>query len=178
MDDITKTPKGPAPEQLAPTICKDYAAIISDERTDNHQLVERAMKVGADLIYCKSVVAHGNWQGWLKSYCPTISKRTVERWMKLAENRSKIEEEIKTRTGKNDTVTFLTLREALAIANGKPGRGGNGETNASDAYDRVSDNLVAKLKALAVDEADAAATKTAKALKETVATMKAGAKNT
>jgi hypothetical protein len=34
------------------------------------------------------------------------------------------------------------------------------------------------LKALAVDEADAAATKTSKALKETVATMKAGAKNT
>jgi hypothetical protein len=47
---------------------------------------------------------------------------------------------------------------------------------ASDAYDKVADKLVEKLKALAVEEADAAATKTAKALKDTVATMKAGAK--
>jgi hypothetical protein len=49
-------------------------------------------------------------------------------------------------------------------------------TKASDAYDKAADKLVEKLKALAVEEADAAATKTAKALKDTVATMKAGAK--
>jgi hypothetical protein len=177
MDDITKAPKPMAPEQLAVQICKDYAAIISDERAGNHKLVDRAINLGAQLIYCKGIVAHGNWEGWVKTNCPTLSKRTVERWMKLAENKNKIEEEIRNRIGKNDTVTFLTLREALVIANGKPRADSNGEIKASDAYDRVSDNLVAKLKALAVDVADAAATKTAKALKDTVATMKAGAKN-
>lgn len=49
-------------------------------------------------------------------------------------------------------------------------------TKATDAYDKVADKLVEKLKALAVEEADAAATKTAKALKDTVATMRAGAR--
>jgi hypothetical protein len=114
----------------------------------------------------------------VKAQCPALSKSTVERWMKLAENKSKIEAEIKNRNSINSTVTFLTLRQALAIANGKQRADSNGEIKASDAYDRVSGNLVEKLKALAVDEADAAATKTAKALKDTVATMKAGAKNT
>jgi hypothetical protein len=167
----------PSPEQMAVHICNEYAAILSEEQTGNHKLVERAIRVGEKLIYCKSEVAHGNWVSWVKAFCPSISKSTVERWMKLAANKSKIEAEIKDRSSKNSTVTFLTLRQALAIANGKGGSGGNGVTKASDVYDRVSNNLVEKLKALAVDEADAAATKTAKALKETVATMKAGAKN-
>jgi Protein of unknown function (DUF3102) len=172
-------PTTPTPEQLAEQIGQEYTAILSEEQTGNHKIVERAIRVGDKLIYCKGQVAHGNWEQWVKTFCPALSKSTVERWMNLAKNKDKIDAEIKDRISKNSTVTFLTLRQALAIANPQANpKGGNGETNASNLYDKASDNVVAKLKALAVDEADAAATKTSKALKETVATMKAGAKNT
>jgi Protein of unknown function (DUF3102) len=178
MDARTEKPSAASPEQIAVQINQEYSAILSEEQGGNHKLVARAIEVGEKLLHCKSIVAHGNWGPWVKAQCPALSKSTVERWMKLAENKSKIEAEIKNRNSINSTVTFLTLRQALAIANGKQRADSNGEIKASDAYDRVSGNLVEKLKALAVDEADAAATKTAKALKDTVATMKAGAKNT
>jgi hypothetical protein len=44
----------PTPEQLAVHICNEYAAILSEEQTGNHKLVERAIKVGEKLIYCKN----------------------------------------------------------------------------------------------------------------------------
>jgi Protein of unknown function (DUF3102) len=172
---LPEEPTRTTPEQLAVQIRQEYVAILSEEQAGNHKLVDRAIKVGAKLIYCKSKVAHGNWVPWVKANCPDLSKSTVERWMKLAENKGKIEAEIKKRSSKNSTVTFLTLRQALAIANGKGGGGGGG--NPGDVYDKASDRLVEKLKELGVDEADAAATKTSKALKDTVATMKAGRKN-
>jgi Protein of unknown function (DUF3102) len=121
----TPAPAGATPEQMAVQICDEYTAIISDEQSSNHRIVERAILVGDKLRYCKGLVAHGNWEQWVKSFCPTISKSTIERWMKLAENKSKIEAEIKNRISKNSTVTFLTLRQALAIANGNGGGGGN-----------------------------------------------------
>jgi hypothetical protein len=125
MDATTKTEvaEAPAPEQVAALIKQEYDAIFADQRGSNHKIVERAIKVGAQLLYCKSKVAHGNWVPWVKDKCPNISKSTVERWMKLAEKKEMIEAEIKARVGKNSTVTFLTLREALAIANGKGGKG-------------------------------------------------------
>jgi hypothetical protein len=176
MDATTnpKTEAEPTPEQVAERANQEYLAIIADERGSNHKIVERAIKVGAQLLFCKSKVAHGNWVPWVKAKCPNISKSTVERWMKLAENKEKIEAEMKERIGKNGTVTFLTLREALAIANGKGGK--SDPPTPCDAYDKAEDKLVEKLLALTVAEADAAATKTADALKDTVKTMKAGAK--
>ena len=178
MDARTEKPSAASTEQIAVQINQEYSAILSEEQGGNHKLVARAIEVGAKLLHCKSIVAHGNWGPWVKAQCPALSKSTVERWMNLAKSKDKIEAEIKNRNSKNSTVTFLTLRQALAIANGKQRADSNGEIKASDAYDRVSGNLVEKLKALGVVEADAAATKTAKALKDTVATMKAGAKNT
>jgi hypothetical protein len=115
------------------------------------------------------MVGHGNWVKWLQDHCPAFSKSTAERWMKLAEAKDEIEAEMRNRAGKNGTVTFLSLRQALAIADG----GSGGPPNASDAYDSAQNSLINKLTKLDADTADAAMTKTVKALRETVEAMKA-----
>jgi predicted DNA-binding transcriptional regulator AlpA len=134
-----------------------------------HKIVERAVKVGEQLLYCKSKVAHGNWVTWVKTHCPQISKSTVERWMKLAENKDKIEAEIKTRISKNSTVTFLSLREALKIANAKAApAGGSGDT-----YERVEARLLKKLEPMDFNNADTVVASTIRQLKAAVAQKKA-----
>ena len=75
----------------------EYVAIIAEERGGNHRIVDRAIKVGTSPLHCKTKVGHGGWVSWVGVNLPQISKRTVERWMKLAENKTKIEEEIKAR---------------------------------------------------------------------------------
>jgi Protein of unknown function (DUF3102) len=175
MSDTTKpkpesgpVPPEPTPEQIAESANREYLAIIADQRGSNHNIVERAIKVGAQLIYCKGKVAHGNWVPWGKTNCPQISKSTVERWMKLAENKEKIAAEIKERNSKNSTVTFLTLREALTIANGSGDGGGSGPT-----YDSVEARLLKQLEPMNHDTADAAVANTIRKLKAAVAQKKA-----
>ena len=177
-------PKAPAEavetlEQRGARISQEYLAIIADEGRSNRTIVDRAIRVGRDLLDLRksNKIPHGEWEKWVKNNIPQFNIRKVQRWMNLAESETKIREEIRKRqeSNKNDSVSYLTLTEALAIANGKDKDKGDPPT-ACDAYDKAADKLVEKLKALTVDEADAAATKTADALKDTVKTMKAGAK--
>jgi hypothetical protein len=179
--DVATKPKPEAEaetlEQRGARISQEYLSIIADEGRSNRTIVDRAIRVGRDLLDLKksNKVPHGEWEKWVKTNIPQFNIRKVKRWMNLAENETKIREEIRKRqeSNKNDSVSYLTLTEALAIANGKD----KGEPpTAADAYDKAEDKLVEKLKDLGVDEADAAATKTADALKDTVKTMKAGAK--
>jgi len=64
--------------------------------------------------------------------------------------------------------------EQVAAVNKKPNPK---SVTADEAYDDAQDKLIQKLKALAPDNADAAATKTIRELKETVSLMKTAAKN-
>jgi hypothetical protein len=67
----TAKPETPAPppeptsEQMAERANREYLDIINDQRGSNHKIVERAIAVGAKLIYCKSKVGHGNWVPWV-----------------------------------------------------------------------------------------------------------------
>jgi hypothetical protein len=181
MDVATKPqPEAETLEQRGARINQEYLSIVTDEGRSNRTIVDRAIRVGKDLLDLKNSdkVPHGEWEKWVKNNIPQFHIRKVQRWMNLAENEAKIREEIRKRqaSNKNDSVSFLTLTEALAIANGKSGGNGNGPATPCDQYDKVQDKLVEKLQALGVDEADAAATKTAEALRATVKTMKAGAK--
>jgi hypothetical protein len=160
-------------KEMAVRINAEYAAILSDQRENSHKTVERAIKVGLSLRTCKSKVGHGNWLKWVKENCPAMSKSTVERWMKLAEAKAEVEAEMQKRAGENVTVTHLSLREALKIADGGP----SATPNASDAYDSAQKALVKKLKKLVdADTADAAMAQTIKALQEAVDAMRAEAK--
>jgi hypothetical protein len=156
------------PEQLATLINREYSTIIKEEQTSNHNIVERAIKVGEQLSYCKTKVGHGNWEKWVKTNIPQIHPKKVERWMNLAKNKEKIEAKNKELNSKNDTVSFLTLRQALAIANNS----GSGR-NSSDNYDGVEKRLLKKLEPMNYDDADAAVKETITKLKAVVAQKKA-----
>ena len=67
------------------------------------------MDAGDGLTEAKSVLAHGQWDGWLSENFE-LSDRTARLYMQLAEHRERVE-------AKMATVAILTVRDALeAIA--------------------------------------------------------------
>jgi len=83
--------------------------------------------------------------------------------MKLADS-----PEVRAALGKNDTVSDLSLRAALALANRNPPQ----PKPPSDEYDKAESKLVEKLEALSPDTAEAAASSTVERLHEAVARIK------
>jgi Protein of unknown function (DUF3102)/DNA N-6-adenine-methyltransferase (Dam) len=71
-----------------------------------YESLEHFMNAGELLIEAKAKLQHGEWLPWLDSECQ-CSERSAQRYMKLAQNRALIE-------AKNDTVSDLSLRRALA----------------------------------------------------------------
>jgi hypothetical protein len=45
-----------------------------------------AILQGQDLIKCRSIVPHGQWDNWLAAHCPTICRRSGYLYMSLAKN--------------------------------------------------------------------------------------------
>jgi hypothetical protein len=137
----------PSKDGIAPTSQADAAKLLNV----SPKTVERASKlVGADMPALLTNAEQGKVK--VSAAVAFLEKPEQERQKLLADNAGDIVKAINSRAPEADSA------------------------KASDAYDKVADKLVEKLKALAVEEADAAATKTAKALKDTVATMRAGAK--
>jgi hypothetical protein len=130
----------PSLTDLASRINTEFAAIQKAEQDTNKSAVQRAMGLGRTLTQAKEKVGHGKWEKWLTDNCRNISARTAQRYMKLADS-----PEVRAALGKNDTVSDLSLRAALALANPstKPPK------PPSDEYDRVESTLVEKLEALA-----------------------------
>ncbi|WP_165848702.1 DUF3102 domain-containing protein [Mesorhizobium delmotii] len=82
-------------------ISAEHAAVM---RASN-DFVQHVVAAGHRLIEAKSRVAHGDWQNWLAEHLPDISVRSVQRYMMAAR-----------KLGKNDTVSFSTLREIIGHA--------------------------------------------------------------
>src|SRR5712691_1148287 len=54
-------------------------------------VVSRAIKAGELLKEAKAKISHGEWLPWLKKQCE-LSQRTAQRYMKLADDKPKIEQ--------------------------------------------------------------------------------------
>ena len=94
--------------------------------------------------------------------------------MKLAEGRPTLEQIMKK---KSATMADLTLAEAeWLLGDGGTAKGDRDKATPAIAYDNAEKSLLKKLKALPLDEVDDHAKKTINELRDTVATMKAGAK--
>jgi hypothetical protein len=159
---VTAPAASPSLSDLATRINAEFAAIQKADREVNKNVVQRAITFGRTLCQAKEEVGHGKWEKWLNDNCPDISKRTAQRYMKLADS-----PEVRTEMGKNDTVSFLSLRKALALANR-----GSKEPKPSEEYDRAESNLVKKLEALSPDTAEAAASVTVGRLSQAIARIK------
>jgi hypothetical protein len=161
MSDI-KTAPAPSLSDLATRINTEFAAIRKTDQDANKNVVQRAITFGRTLSQAKEKLGHGRWEKWLTDNCHDISARTAQRYMKLADS-----PEVRTALGKNDTVSVLSLRKALALANRKPK-----VPKPSEEYDRAESNLVKKLEALSPDTAEAAATETGERLREAITRIK------
>jgi len=147
---------------LATRINTEFAAIQKAEHDTNKSAVQRAISLGRTLSQAKEKIGHGKWEKWLNDNCRDISARTAQRYMKLADS-----PEVRAALGKNDTVSDLSLRKALALANRNPQ-----QPKPSEEYDRAEGTLVKKLEALSPDTAEAAATETVERLHQAVARIK------
>jgi|SRR6516162_8448073 hypothetical protein len=160
----TDKPPAPSPSltDLATRINTEFAAIQKADQDANKTIVQRAITFGRALGQAKEKVGNGKWEKWLNDNCRDIPVRTAQRYMKLADSPG-----VRAEIGKNDTVSVLSLRAALALANRKPK-----SPQPSEEYDRAENKLVEKLEALAPDTAEAAATETVERLREAVARIK------
>ena len=149
----------PSLSDLATRINTEFAAIQKADQDANKTVVQRAITFGRTLCQAKEEVGHGKWEKWLNDNCRDISVRTAQRYMKLADS-----PEVRTAMGKNDTVSSLSLRAALALANKT-----KTDPNPSEEYDRAETALVKKLEALSPDTAEAAATETVGRLRDAIA---------
>ena len=104
--------------------------------------IKTAITFGRTLSQAKEKVGHGKWEKWLNDNCRAISARTAQRYMKLEAS-----SEVRAALGKNDTVSVLSLRAALALANPKT----KPNPQPSEEYDRAESKLVEKLEALSPD---------------------------
>ena len=152
----------PSLSDLAARINTEFAAIQKADQDANKTVVQRAIIFGRTLCQAKENVGHGKWEKWLNDNCRDISVRTAQRYMKLADS-----PEVRTAMGKNDTVSSLSLRAALALANRQPK-----SPQPSEEYDRAEKRLVEKLEALSPDTAEAAASETVERLREALARIK------
>jgi hypothetical protein len=162
MSDI-KTAPAPSLSDFAARINTEFAAIRKTDQDANKNVVQRAITFGRTLSQAKEKVGHGKWEKWLNDNCRDISVRSAQRYMKLADS-----PEVRAALGKNDTVSSLSLRAALALANRKP----KGDPKPSDEYDRAETKLVEKLEALSPDTVEAAATETVERLREAITRIK------
>ena len=164
MSDVKTAAPSTAPSltDLAARINTEFAAIQKTDQDANKAVVLRAITFGKTLGQAKEKVGHGKWEKWLNDNCREISARTAQRYMKLADS-----PEVRTALGKNDTVSVLSLRTALALANRTPK-----SPKPSEEYDRAENRLVEKLEALSPDTAEAAATETVERLHAAVTRIK------
>jgi hypothetical protein len=160
---MTTPPSSPSLADFAARINTEFAAIQKADYDGNRNVVTRAIGLGRTLCQAKDKLPHGKWGKWLADYCGDISVCTAQRYMTLADSQA-----VRDVMGKNDTVSLLSLRAALALANRKPGQ----PPDASTQYDRAEGALVKKLEALLPDTAEAAVSETIGRLTETVARIK------
>ena len=170
---VAPAPADMSVPDLAKAINEKYSQIVSSLRTS----FIRAVEIGDLLVEAKERVGHGNFEGWLIAHCQ-FSFSTARRYMKLAEDRSKIEEQLKqeTASGKSVKLTDLNLtgaRRLLAPPKKKQeGSGqGSGPPPVTEQYKQIETSLIACLKDLR-EKAESYAEGTHGALRDTVDDIK------
>jgi Protein of unknown function (DUF3102) len=149
-------------EDLASRIKAAHAGVLEASKN----VVLKAVQAGIALREAKGKLAHGEWLPWLKDNCD-VSERHANNYMKLAANKPKLDEKLRT---KSATIADLTLTQALRLIEDKSDRNdGSGDLG---KYDKAQAALIKKLKKLSPEEVDGAAQQTIQELEKVVAAIK------
>jgi hypothetical protein len=167
----TTTPPVPAPMRpadFARAINEKLSQMVSAARTS----FTRAIEIGELLKQAKERVGHGNFEAWVNDNCQ-LSYRSARRYMKLAEDRVKIEEQLA--PGKMANVANLSVTTAQRLLappkNNEQGSDKPKPKAATEQYKTIEGDLIACLKDLR-EKAESYAGGTIEALKDTVDDIK------
>jgi predicted RNA-binding protein YlxR (DUF448 family) len=154
--------------ELAERIKYAYSNLL---RSNAKDLVDRVVKFGQLLLDEKAKFGgRGEWLEWVEENSG-VKKRTAQRAMRLAENKTKLDDEVRKLTPEDQEK--MSLNKALSLIKSESKSNPKPPPNASDKYDSASKTLIIRLKDLTTpDDAVAAATKTIQALQETVVAMR------
>jgi hypothetical protein len=172
MSELTSAPSAPQTlpnarpdiSALAKEINAKLASMLSSARTT----LQRAIEVGELLNEAKGRVGHGNFEAWVADHCQ-LSYRSARRYMKLATDREKIEQQTKVANVASLNVAgaqrLLSPPKSAASGQGKPTQ------SSATKYKQIETDLVECLKQLR-DKAESYAAGTVEALNDTVADIK------
>src|SRR5215469_5791314 len=108
----TQLPAAPAPSTLSiPVLAKAINERMSAMLTSVRTSVQRAMEIGELLVEAKERVGHGKFETWLSTNCQ-LSRASAARYMNLAKQRPKIEEQL---SGKSLNLRDLNLSSAQRL---------------------------------------------------------------
>jgi hypothetical protein len=173
---VSASPSAPAPSitDLARIINDKVAQMVNAARTS----FTRAIEVGELLKQAKDRVGHGNFEAWVNDHC-SFSYRSARRYMKLADDRPKLEEQLKVEApGKLATVANLNLASAQRLlapppAQREEGQGGTKpKSSPTDQYKQIETDLIDCLKHVDRSKAEGFAANTVLALNDTVDDIK------
>ena len=119
VDAQTKLPAAPLPAPEGPLTISDLAKLINDKVAQTVSSARtsftRAIEIGDLLKQAKDRVGHGNFESWVNDHCQ-FSYRSARRYMKLADDRPKLEEQLKLEApGKLASVANLNLASAQRL---------------------------------------------------------------
>lgn len=79
-------------QSLVPQIVEAHSALVEAESKGFRQSLALAIDLGVLLNLAKGAVYHGHWEEWFSGQGFKFSYRSANRFMRLAENREKLEE--------------------------------------------------------------------------------------
>ena len=146
--DAKALPTTPPPAQMRPA---DFARAINDKLS---QMVSAArtsftpaIEIGELLKQAKERVGHGNFEAWVNDNCK-LSYRSARRYMKLADDRPKLEEQLKLEApGKMANVANLNVATAQRLL-APPKTPDAKPKAATEQYKTIENDLITCLKEL------------------------------
>jgi hypothetical protein len=80
-------------QSLVPQIMKAHEDLVSAETNGFNQSLKLAIELGVLLKLAKEAVYHGHWEPWFTDQKFKFSYRSANRYMRLAKDREKLEDE-------------------------------------------------------------------------------------
>jgi Protein of unknown function (DUF3102) len=139
-------------QSLVPQIFKAHEELVEAETSGFNQSLKLAIELGLLLKLAKEAVYHGHWETWFNDQKFKFSYRSANRYMRLAKDREKLEDERNSpRVANLAAEGELSIRAAERLLRPE-GDSGSSSDNASSRSSKASPDLATLMKNCGADE--------------------------
>jgi hypothetical protein len=135
-----KTPEPERLDVLAAQIKQGHALLNDNTRN----IVQRAIAIGEALNEAKDKIEYSQWLPWLKAKCE-LPERTAQRYMKLANNKTKLMEKMKSATMADLDLTLNEAQRMIEEATTSATPGAKGPSTSSNSEKKTTFDRLEKL---------------------------------